>query len=65
MATNDGSRAVRQQQAIQSVEIGMEVLAVIESKRGPTTLSELAATAGMPASKTHRYLVSLMRVELS
>jgi DNA-binding IclR family transcriptional regulator len=56
--------AARQQQGIQSVEIGMDVLAAIEAQGGPATLSELSASAGMPASKTHRYLVSLMRVGL-
>ena len=56
--------AGRQQQGIQSVEIGMDVLAAIESRGGPATLSELAATAGMAASKAHRYLVSLARVGL-
>jgi DNA-binding IclR family transcriptional regulator len=56
--------AARQRQGIQSVEIGMEVLGAIESQGGPATLSELAAAAGMPASKAHRYLVSLARVGL-
>jgi DNA-binding IclR family transcriptional regulator len=54
----------RQQQGIQSVEIGMHVLGAIESRGGPASLSEVAATANMRPNKAHRYLVSLMRVGL-
>jgi DNA-binding IclR family transcriptional regulator len=54
----------RPQQGIQSVEIGMRVLEAIESRGGPGTLSEIAAAAGMPANKAHRYLVSLVRAGL-
>lgn len=46
---------------VQSFEIGMQVLqAVLRGHRG-MMLKEIAASAGMPASKVHRYLVSMIR----
>ncbi len=39
----------------------MRVMGAIEKRGGPVALSELAAAAGMPANKAHRYVVSLMR----
>jgi DNA-binding IclR family transcriptional regulator len=51
------------QQGVQSIEVGMRLLAcLIESKR-PMMLRDLAGTAGMAPAKAHRYLVSLMRTD--
>lgn len=47
---------------IQSVELAMTVLRVLEEARGPRSLTQIAAGAGMAPSKAHRYLVSLGRV---
>jgi DNA-binding IclR family transcriptional regulator len=51
-------------QGIQSVEIAMTVLQALEQGLGPMSLTQIAAAAGMGASKAHRYLVSLSRVGL-
>lgn len=51
-------------QGIQSVEIAMTVLSALENARGPRSLSQIAAAAGMAPSKAHRYLVSLGRTGL-
>lgn len=53
-----------QQQGVQSVEIGMRVLAALEQGGGPMPLSKIAADSGLQSSKTHRYLVSLVRTGL-
>ncbi|MFA5902955.1 MAG: IclR family transcriptional regulator [Desulfobacula sp.] len=46
---------------VQSFEIGMQILqAILNGHRG-MMLKEIAAAAGMPASKVHRYLVSMVR----
>lgn len=58
MSENEGKHGV------QSLEIGMQVLrAIVEGNRG-MALKDVAAAAGMPASKAHRYLVSLIRTGL-
>ena len=52
---------------IQSVEIGMQLLATLVEHafdHPPPMLKTLAAQAGMPAAKAHRYIVSLMRSRL-
>ncbi|MDO8363948.1 MAG: IclR family transcriptional regulator [Actinomycetota bacterium] len=51
-----------QRRGIQSVEIAMAVLEALEACGGAASLSKIAGLAGMPASKVHRYLVSLCRV---
>ncbi|MEU6844712.1 IclR family transcriptional regulator [Streptomyces sp. NPDC046716] len=51
-------------QGIQSVELAMTVLLALEEGRGPMSLTQIAAGAGMQPSKAHRYLVSLARVGL-
>lgn len=45
---------------IQSVEIGLGVLAGLAACRGPAALSAVAQAAGLSASQTHRYLASLI-----
>lgn len=54
-ASNGGRRG------IQSVETGMKLLRVLIEAEGPQSLTELARTAGMSASKAHRYLASFER----
>lgn len=51
----------RAQQGVQGVEIGLRIANVLAEAEGPMALSEIAKAAGMPASKAHRYLVSLCR----
>jgi DNA-binding IclR family transcriptional regulator len=51
-------------QGIQSVEIAMTVVSVLEEGQGPMSLTQIASASGMTPSKTHRYLVSLGRVGL-
>jgi len=45
---------------IQSVAVGVDVLAALARGGGPMTLGELSARTGMPASKVHRYLASFL-----
>ena len=47
---------------VQSIEIGHEVLAALASARGAMALGEVAKITGMSPSKTHSYLVSLVRI---
>jgi len=46
---------------VQSLEIGISVLKVLIESGSSMMLKEIAAAADMPASKAHRYLVSLVR----
>lgn len=46
---------------IQSVEVAARLLDAMAAADGALPLKELADAAGMPASKAHRYLVSLSR----
>jgi DNA-binding IclR family transcriptional regulator len=57
-------RKRKQQQGIQSIEIGGRVLHALAKARGPQMLRDLAAAAQMPPAKAHRYLVSLARMGL-
>ncbi len=49
---------------VQSLEIGMSILRAMVDGQRSMMLKEIAAAAGMPASKAHRYLVSLIRAGL-
>lgn len=49
---------------VQSFEIGMDVLQVLLAGSPAMMLKDIAAAAGMPASKVHRYLVSMVRTGL-
>ena len=51
----------RPQQGVQGVEIGLHLAFELAKSRGPMALGDLARAAGLPASKAHRYLVSLCR----
>ncbi len=55
---------VRPQQGVQSVEIGLRLASSLAQLRRPMSLGELAKINSLPASKTHRYLVSLVRAGL-
>lgn len=46
---------------VQSLEIGMDIFRVMVNGQRSMALKDIAAAAGMPASKVHRYLVSLIR----
>jgi DNA-binding IclR family transcriptional regulator len=46
---------------VQSLEIGMTILRAISSGHRSMMLKDIAAAADMPASKVHRYIVSLVR----
>ena len=52
------------QRGIQSVEIGLRVAKVLAESSTALQLKEIASRAGLSASKTHRYIVSLSRVGL-
>lgn len=49
---------------VQSLEIGMGILKAMVDGQRAMMLKEIAAAADMPASKAHRYLVSLIRAGL-
>jgi DNA-binding IclR family transcriptional regulator len=51
-------------QGIQSVEMTGPLLDALAAVEAPQMLKDLAAAAGMPAAKAHRYLVSLARLGL-
>lgn len=51
-------------QGIQSIEVGVPLLRVLADHGAPMMLRDLALTAGMPAAKAHRYLVSFVRTGL-
>lgn len=46
---------------VQSLEIGVEILRAISSGHRAMMLKDIATAADMPASKVHRYIVSLVR----
>jgi len=58
----DGEASTRR--GIQSVELAMRVMLVVEAGKGPMSLTQVAEKARMGPSKVHRYLVSLSRVGL-
>ncbi|MDO8771390.1 MAG: IclR family transcriptional regulator [Burkholderiaceae bacterium] len=49
------------QHGVQSLEIGIDILRVITQGHRSMMLKDIAAAADMPASKVHRYMVSLVR----
>ena len=52
------------QQGVQSMEVGVTILRAMVNGQRSMMLKDIAAGAGMPASKAHRYLVSLIRAGL-
>jgi len=61
---DDGAEPAREQRAVQSVEVGGRLLLALAEQPGPTTLKDLAARAGLPASRAHPYLVSFGKLGL-
>lgn len=53
-------KPVSRRQGIQSVEIGLRVLAALAAQEGPAALGMVAKACGLSSSQTHRYLVSLV-----
>jgi DNA-binding IclR family transcriptional regulator len=49
------------QHGVQSLEIGISILRAITGGHRSMMLKDIAASADMPASKVHRYMVSLIR----
>ncbi len=49
---------------VQSMEVGLSLLKAMVGGRRSMMLKEIATAAGMPPSKAHRYLVSLIRAGL-
>lgn len=67
VALEDRQSGEPTQLGIQSIEIGMQLMsALVEHAfdNPPPMLKTLAAKAGMPPAKAHRYMVSLVRSEL-
>lgn len=54
----------REQRAVQSVEVGGRLLLALAGHREPMLLKDLAAEAGLPASRAHPYLVSFAKLGL-
>jgi DNA-binding IclR family transcriptional regulator len=52
---------MKKQQGVQGVEIGLRIAFALAHAPGPLALKALAKAAKLPASKAHRYLVSLVR----
>lgn len=60
-----GKGNVRRQAGVNSLETGLRVAGVLAETGMPEALKEIAARAGMPPAKAHRYLVSLIRAGLA
>ncbi|MGE5384976.1 MAG: IclR family transcriptional regulator [Betaproteobacteria bacterium] len=58
------TKVAQERQGIQSIEVGCRLLNALAVARRPMMLRDLAAAAGMPPAKAHRYLVSFMRTGL-
>lgn len=52
------------QRAVQSVEVGGRLLLALAAHPAPMALKDLAAAAGLPASRAHPYLVSFGKLGL-
>ncbi|MFC5520062.1 IclR family transcriptional regulator [Polaromonas jejuensis] len=61
---HDHQKEPKEQRAVQSVEIGGRLLLALAEHPSPMTLKDLAAKAGLPASRAHTYLVSFGRLRL-
>jgi DNA-binding IclR family transcriptional regulator len=55
------TRVTSDRQGIHSIEVGFRLLDVLARSGRPMMLRDIAAGAGMPAAKAHRYMVSFMR----
>jgi DNA-binding IclR family transcriptional regulator len=64
MATRKTEPTARAQRAVQSIEVGGRLLLALADHPGAMTLKDLAARAGLSASRAHPYLVSFGRLRL-
>lgn len=64
MVARDSTEAIQQRQGIQSIEVGSRLLRALAASQRSMMLRDLARSAGMPAAKARRYLVSFMRMGL-
>jgi DNA-binding IclR family transcriptional regulator len=64
MSEETEGRAGEGKHGVQSLEIGMGILRAMVNGQRSMMLKDIAAAADMPASKAHRYLVSLIRAGL-
>ena len=64
MRRADDDPEVRGQRAVQSVEVGGRLLMALADSPGPMSLKDIAARAGLPASRAHAYLVSFGKLRL-
>src|SRR5262245_36819429 len=55
---------IRDRRGVQSLEIGVKLFQGVHRAGRPVSLNEIAKLSGMPASKAHRYCVSLIRTGL-
>jgi len=60
LAENDENAGNARRRGIQSIDIGMRILAALGSGGGASSLSSLSQAVGMPAPQVHRYLQSLI-----
>ena len=56
------TRVASDRQGIQSIEVGFRLLRVLSGASRPMMLRDIAKSAGMPAAKAHRYMISFMRI---
>ncbi|MDP3538014.1 MAG: IclR family transcriptional regulator [Azonexus sp.] len=64
MSDESESKPSEGKHGVQSLEIGMGILRAMVNGQRSMMLKDIAAAADMPASKAHRYLVSLIRAGL-
>lgn len=64
MSEESESKQAEGKHGVQSLEIGMGILRAMVNGQRSMMLKDIAAAAEMPASKAHRYLVSLIRAGL-
>lgn len=63
--TTSAEPASARKSGVQSIDVGAKLLEALSRHLGPMNLRDIAAAAGMSASKAHRYLISLQRAGLA
>lgn len=64
-AAAESEATAARKSGVQSIDVGAKLLEALSRQLGPMNLRDIAAAAGMSASKAHRYLISLQRVGLA
>ncbi len=64
MKSSDNDTLDKTQRSVQSIEVGGRLLLVLAECRSPMSLKDLAARAGLSASRAHPYLVSFGKLRL-